>query len=140
MSKYTDLLQEYVNKPYDELLQIASSALATVMPAFDAAADDGNGAKFVVPFMSTMMAVDGKFSELEYNFLNDLLGGGVNYESAKANVAAHYNADALEWVDNLIDSIGEKGKTILLMLVLCFAAVDETISREENAYIAKLMS
>nr|MBR6777822.1 hypothetical protein [Clostridia bacterium] len=136
---FNELLQEFVNKSYDELLNIASGALNVMVPAFNSIADDGNGAKFVIPFMCTTLAVDGSFTELEYKFLNDLLGGGVDYAGAKAQVQAHYSADMIEIVDQIIDACGEDLKTAILVFCLCFTAVDETITRDEAAFIAKLI-
>ena len=139
IAKFNALMQEYVDKSYDELYNIANEALAISMDFFNSAAKDGNGAPYVVLFLSTILAIDGKFTELEYKFLNELLGGGVDYNAAKANVQSHYNDEAFNLADKLIDSCNDDMKTTLLMLVTCFAAVDQTISVEEARYIAKLM-
>lgn len=139
IDKFNALMQEYVDKSYDELFQIADSAMNDAMNHFNGIAKDGNGAPYVVLFISTILAMDGKFTELEYKFLNDLLGGGVNYESAKANVQSHYNDEAFDIADKIIDSCDSDMKTTLLVLVSCFAAVDHKISVEEARYIAKLL-
>ena len=139
VAKFNALMQEYVDKSYDELFEIANQSLSVAMEAFNKLAKDGNGAPYVVLFISTVLAMDGKFTELEYKFLNELLGGGVDYNSAKANVQSHYSDEAFDLADKLIDSCPDDFKTVLLMLVTCFAAVDKTISVEEVRYIAKLM-
>ena len=139
VAQFNALMQEYVNKSYNELYEIANHALAGAMNVFNQAAKDGNGAPYVVLFISTVLAIDGKFTELEYKFLNDLLGGGVDYNAAKANVQSHYSDEAVELADKLIDSCNTEVKSTLLMLVTCFAAVDQTITVEEARYIAKLM-
>jgi hypothetical protein len=72
--------------------------------------------------------------------LNDLLGGGVDYDAAKANVQAHYSDDAINFVDQIIDACPAEMKAVLLTLVTCFAAVDETVSVDENRFILKLMA
>ena len=140
LEKFNALMQEYVNKSYDELLSIANNALGLAMNVFNEIAEDGNGAPYVVPFMSTTLAIDGKFTDLEYKFLNDLLGGGVDYDAAKANVQSHYSDDAVEFVDKIIDACPSEMKAVLLTLVTCFAAVDETISVDEKRFILKLMA
>jgi hypothetical protein len=139
VERFNALMQDYVDKSYNELYDIASKSLSIAMDVFNKIAKDGNGAPYVVLFISTVLAMDGKFTELEYKFLNDLLGGGVNYESAKANVQSHYSDEAFDLADKLIDSCTDDFKTVLLMLVTCFAAVDKTITVEEARYIAKLM-
>ncbi len=140
LEKFNALMQEYVDKSYDELFNIASNALSIVMDVFNKVAKDGNGAPYAVLFMSTTLAIDGKFTELEYKFLNDLLGGGLDYEAAKSSVQAHYNDEAINLVDKIIDSCDADLKATLLVLVTCFAAVDETISVDEKRYIVKLMA
>ena len=139
VAKFNALMQEYVDKSYDELFEIAEQSLSIAMDVFNKIAKDGNGAPYVVLFISTVLAMDGKFTELEYKFLNDLLGGGVDYNSAKANVQSHYNDEAFDLADKLIDSCPTEFKSVLLMLVTCFAAVDKTITVEEARYIAKLL-
>lgn len=139
VAKFNALMQEYVDKSYNELYEIASQSLAIAMDVFNKIAKDGNGAPYVVLFLSTTLAIDGKFTELEYKFLNDLLGGGVDYNSAKANVQSHYNDEAFDLADKVIDSCPQDMKTVLLMLVTCVAAVDKTITVEEARYIAKLL-
>ena len=114
LEKFNALMQEYVNKSYDELLSIANNALGIAMEIFNGIAKDGNGAPYVVPFMSTTLAIDGKFTELEYKFLNDLLGGGVDYDAAKANVQSHYSDDAINFVDQIIDACPAEMKAVLL--------------------------
>ena len=138
VAKFNALMQEYVDKSYDELFEIANQSLSVAMDVFNKIAKDGNGAPYVVLFISTVLAMDGKFTDLEYKFLNDLLGGGVDYNAAKANVQSHYSDEAFELADKLIDSCNTEVKSTLLTLVTCFAAVDQTITVEEARYIAKL--
>lgn len=137
---YNKLLQDYVNAPYDVLLAVANDSLAKVMPVFNEIAEDGNGASIVLPFICTALAVDGKFSELEYKFIKDLLEIDQSYDYFKSVVQNYYSAEWINAVDGLIDSCPEELKTALLSFCLAFVSVDEKISKEENAFIAKLMA
>ena len=138
MSKFNQLLQDYVNKPYEELLELANGSIQVLIPAFEQR-DVGDWATFIMPFICTSLAIDGKLTELEYRFLNDLLGANFNYQEAKEVVGVHYDANIIQLVDQMIDACGERVKAALLMFCLCFTAVDETISREEAAFISLLM-
>ena len=138
-NNYNDLLKSFVNKSYDELLSIANASLATVMPMFNEIAEDGNGAGIVLPFICTSLAVDGKFSELEYQFVKDLLEIDQSYDYFKGVIADFYSDEWFNAVDALLDSCPEEIKTALLAFCLAFVSVDETITREENQFIAKLM-
>lgn len=137
---YNQLLQEYVNAPYDVLLAVATEALNKVMPVFSEIAEDGNGASIVLPFICTTLAVDGKFTELEYKFIKDVTGLELSYDELRNLVQQFYSAEWINAVDNLIDNCPNEVKQSLLSFCLAFVSVDEHISREENAFIAKLMA
>lgn len=134
-----DILQEIVNQDYDQLLQNAIGALNDVMPFFNQVADDGDGAKFVVPIICTVMASDGRFSELEYKFIKQLINSDLSYDQFKGVIQQYYTQEWMDTVDKIIDACDKKTKSTLLCLCSYFAAVDETISKEETAFIKKLV-
>ena len=136
---FNEILQEIVNQSYEQLLQNASDALGDLMPFFNEAADDGNGAKFIVPVICTVMAADGKFSQLEYKFIKELVNSDMSYDQFKGVVQQYYTESWRNTVDQLIDACDTKTKASLLCLCTYFAAVDETISKEETAFLRKLM-
>ena len=142
MSKvtYEQLMQNYVNAPYDVLLSVANSSLEKLMPYFAEFAEDGNGANVLLPLLCVTVAVDGKFSELEYKFVKDVTGIDETYDNFKNFVQQFYADEWFETVDKLIDSCPDEIKNSLLSFCLSFTAVDEKISREENAFIAKLIA
>ena len=131
------LLQDFVNEPYENLLGMARSAFAELKPVFDQASQDGNGSNLLIGLFATSLAVDGKLTELEYKFVNDLFGN-ISYEDVKSLVEMHYKAEMVDLMNNLVDSCGVELKSKLLTLCCCFLAVDETISRDEIAFILKL--
>ena len=137
---YSKLLQDYVNAPYDVLLAVANDSLAKIMPVFNELAKDGNGAGLVLPFICTALAVDGKFTELEYKFIKDLLEVDQSYDYFKEVVQQYYSAEWINAVDGLLDSCPAELQNALLSFCLAFVAVDEKISKEENAFIAKLIA
>ena len=139
-NSYDEILKKYVNAPYSTLLSIANESLSIVMPVFNGVAKDGNGAGLVLPFICTAIASDGKFSELEYRFIKDVTGVNKSYNEFKQIIQEYYTDEWIEAVDNLIDKCPDEMKIHLVSFCLTFVAVDETITREENAYIAKLLS
>ena len=102
--KYNQLMQQYVNAPYEVLLAVANASLNKVMPFFNSFADDGNGAGIVLPFICISIAADGKFSELEYKFISELLGIDKSYDYFKTVIQQYYSDRWLEAIDKLIDS------------------------------------
>lgn len=139
-NSFNDLLQDFVNKPYQELLNIANGALEVIAEGLKQVSPNNNAADLILPFLATTLAVDGKYSQLEHGFLNDVIQGDVSYEEGKACMQSYYNTEIFEFVDQMIDSCGDELKNALIIFCLCFAAVDETITREEGAYIAKLLA
>ena len=137
---YDQLMQNYVNAPYSVLLATANDALSQIMPIFNDIAKDGNGASVVLPFICTAIAVDGHFTELEYRFIKDVTGVNYSYDEFKNIIQDYYTSEWVNAIDHLADSCPENIKTALLTFCLTFVAVDEKISREENAFIAKLMA
>ena len=109
---YDQLMQNYVNASYDTLLGVANNNLDDLMPYFSKYSDDGNGASLLLPFICTALAVDGKFTQLEYRFVKEVTGIDISYDEIK---------------------------TSLLSFCLAFLAVDEKISKEENGFISKLL-
>lgn len=136
---YQQLLQEYVNAPYESLLAVAITSIDEVMPIFDQVAEDGNGANIALPFICITVASDGNFTELEYKFIKDVTGLDKDYSEFKEMVQHFYTAEWMTAANELIDSCHPEIKERILNFCLAFAAVDETITREESVFIAALM-
>jgi hypothetical protein len=139
-STFNDLLQDFVNKSYEELVSIANGALEVIVEGLNKVSGEANAADLILPFIATTLAVDGQYTQLEHNFLNAVIDGSLTYEEGKNCMQAYYNVEIFELVDKMIDACGQELKNAFVIFCLCFAAVDETITREEGAYIAKLLA
>lgn len=137
---FEQLMQKYVNAPYSVLLSVARESVNTAMPVFSKVAKDGNGASILLPFLCVVVAVDGKFSELEYRFIKDVTGIDETYEGFKNFVQQFYSDEWVETIDKMVDACPDEIRTSLLSFAIALAAVDETISRVETAFIAKLIA
>ena len=137
---FNDLLQDFVNKSYEELVSIANGALEVIVEGLNKVSGEANAADLILPFIATTLAVDGQYTQLEHNFLNAVIDGSLTYEEGKNCMQAYYNVEMFELVDKMIDACGQELKNAFVIFCLCFAAVDETITREEGAYIAKLLA
>lgn len=132
-----EILQDFVNEPYENLVAMAKEAILELGPIFKDISKDGNGSQALVAFMATSLAVDGKLSELEYKFVCDILGD-FTYDEVKALAAMHYSDEMVAALDELADSCPTELKSKLVLFCCCFLAVDETISREEVAFVKRL--
>ena len=131
------ILQDFVNEPYENLLGMAQHSFSELKPIFDKASPDGQGSKLLIGLMATSLAIDGHLTELEYKFVKDIFGD-FSFEEIKQLVQMHYSAEMLKLMDDLVDSFPGDLKARLLTFCCCFLAVDGTISRDEVAFVHKL--
>lgn len=137
-----DIMQKYVNLTYDELVAVAKEDIKASYDAIKEACDGNkeNIFNIYLGLISTTMAADGKFTELEYQFFKDCMFYEGSYEDAKEVIQISYSDEMMNLVDGAIDCIRDANvKSHLLSLCLCAMSVDEKISREETAYLYKLM-
>ena len=142
MANFNELLQNYVDKSYDELVGLARASIAAFSDDLQSIFPDGtDSAQVIAIIISSCIGVDGKFSTLEYKFMCDLLGCGdkFSYEDLKDIVQSHYGAESIALTDSLADVLSDDKKAALISFCLCFLAVDETIERNEVAFVIKLM-
>lgn len=138
MATFNEIKQRYVNLSYSQLLGIARENLSKLMPMFNTVADDGKGIKFLLVFFGACFSADGKFTELEYRFMSDLTSVG-DYDTLKGIVQASYNNNSAELADKIYDVCPASLKPELLSLCLCLVSIDETITKEENAFLQRLV-
>ena len=134
-----ELLQNYVNKSYEELVALAKNSLSILIPYFHSLNAE-LGDKAIIHFILTALAVDDGFSELEYKFLCDVLNTNESYDKIKGVVAKNANDQSIALADTIFDNIpNDNVKAELLNLFLCIIAIDETISPTETAMFSKLL-
>ena len=131
------ILQDFVNEPYEKLVDMAIAAFADIKNTFEKVAPGVDASQLMVSLFATSLAVDGKLTELECKFVSDIFNG-VTYNEIKELVEAHHSAEMVAFIDEFVDGCPVEIKSKLLTLCCCFLAVDETISRDEIAFIYKL--
>ena len=139
MSFMNELLQKYVNMSYEELLELARYSLSELLDPLVADRGRENASKTLAVVTAACLGTDGKFSSLEHRFLNDLLGCDSSYEENLRYVRDLGNDEARDLVNNWVDSLSSKQKAAAISFCTCLLAVDETITREETAFIARRM-
>lgn len=133
---FNDLMQKFVNKDYPELLSLAQEAVRRVLPACKAVDEEHEGMAMLTAILLSAVAADGKLSGLEAKFLSDLTGLDADGIDKLTDL---YTSNMVDVTDVLADNCPAELKADILMLVTCLAACDETISREETAFIRKIM-
>lgn len=131
------LMQEFVNKDYDELLALAKQAVTRVLPVCKTVDEQNNGIGALTAILLSSVAADGKLTRLEAQFLGDITGldaAGVD------KLTDMYTGKMVELTDLLADKFSQETKADIMVLVTCLAACDETISREETAFLRQIMA
>lgn len=138
MANISEVMKKYNNMSYNELLERARADFELLVPLFSRLDKNGNGKPYVVIFMGSALAADGKFSPIEYTFVNDLFS--ITYDQAYSLVVKHIGERAQNISDKIFDMCNESLKEVLLDFCLCFLAVDNSISHEETQFIARLLA
>ena len=131
------LMQEFVNKDYDELLALAKQAVTRVLPVCKTVDEQNNGIGALTAILLSAVAADGKLTRLEAQFLGDITGldaAGVD------KLTDMYTGKMVELTDLLADKFSQETKADIMVLVTCLAACDETISREETAFLRQILA
>lgn len=134
---FNTLMQEFVNKSYEELLSLAKQAVVNVLPACKAVDQDHDGIAMLTAILLSAVAADGKLTRLEAQFLSDITG--LDAEGID-KLTDMYTGKMVDVTDLLADKGGDELKANICMLIVCLASCDETISREETAFIRQIMA
>lgn len=140
MASFQEILQEYVNLSYEDLLSLAKKNFAKIMPCFNSIAKDGNGGSVCVAFISACLAADGELSSLEIRFVNDVTNSQLTREELFNITQEFIDGGAFALSDAVYDACPAEVRGDLLSFCLCFCAVDETISANEVAFIKRLLN
>ena len=135
MSSFSELMQKYVNTDYEVLVDLAKEAVHRLMPYCKAVDPDHNGNYMLTSLLLTAIGADGKLTALENKMLQEVMGLS-NEEVQK--LIGMYDSRMPELADYFADNMSDDTKADTIMLITLFAAVDETICKEETAIIRKL--
>lgn len=137
MATFNELMQKMVNEDYDTLVKFGQASLAKLLPICKLVDKDNDGMFLAVSLVLSAIAADGVLTGLEKRFLADALG--MDNDTIQKFISL-YDSRMVELVDKFADGINDDVKVDVLMLITAVAAVDEKISKEETAFIKKLMA
>lgn len=136
MNSFNELMQKFVNTDYNTLVSIAQQAISALMPTCKAVDPDNEGCLMLSSIVLAAIGSDGKLSVKEKQFLGDALG--LKDELVDQYIGL-YDAKMEELVDKFTDDISAEVGANTVTLVAAIAACDETITRDESAFILKLI-
>ena len=137
MADFNEMMQNMVNKDYDELVEFGKIALGKIMPVLTAVDTENEGMFALTSVILSAIGADGKLSALENQWLKDVIGLS---DEAIDNLIKLYSSKMEDLTDALFDNAPTDFKGDLMMFVLSILAVDEKISKEETAFVKKLFA
>ncbi len=136
MATFNEVLQQYVNLDYSDLLLTAKKSLINILPACEAVDKENKGYVMLTSVLLSALAADGKLSAKESRFLGDLLEFDSEYIDKFTDL---YDSRMEEVVNAFADNLSTDLKADVITLCICVASIDETITREETAFLNKLL-
>ena len=118
-------------------MAFSQKALANLIPVCKKVDPDNDGFMMVSSLVLSAIGADGTLTALERKFLGDVLG--LSDENISKYIKM-YNSRMADLVDHFADSLTTDIKADTAMLIICICACDEKISREETAFIRKLLA
>ncbi len=139
MNKLDEILQNFVNSSREELYVVAANAMSVVLPYFtENCNNEDKAAELLAGFIFTVVAVDGKLSKEELQFIKDVFKS-FSEEDLVNMVKAHRNEEMVNLFDDVVDSMPNNIKSELLNLCTATIAVDHNINNVEYSYLIKLI-
>ena len=136
MTTFSELMQKYVNTDYSMLVDFAKEAVTRLMPFCKAVDTKNDGYYMLTALILSAIGADGVLSALEKKMLRDVMN--LSDESIQKLISM-YDSKMPELANYFADNMTADTKADAIMLITVIAAVDEKISREETAFIKKLM-
>lgn len=134
---FQSLMQEFVNKDYEELLDLAKQAIAYVLPVCKKVDPDNDGIGMLSAILLSAVAADGKLTALEAKFLGDITG----LDAQGLDKLTKLYSGRMDVLTNALADAGSKElKSNICILISCLAACDETITHEENEFIREILA
>ena len=138
MADFNQMMQDFVNKDYAELVELGRTAFVKVFPVCKELDKENDGFVLMTSILLSAVGADGKLSALENQWIKDVLT--LNDEQID-NMIKLYNPKMVDLVDSLFDGINSTDfKADLMILVLSILSVDEHITKEETAFVKKLFA
>lgn len=138
------LMTEVLNMDYDEILDMAKKSLPTVLKTIDAMSDTNDESfNMFLNIIGSMISSDGVVRDHERQLYCDLFNSRMNFDQFYDLISGRNDSDLRSSVNGFLDAVGEVSQDVkneFLILLLCFAVVDERLAADEKAYFKELFN
>ena len=143
MNDFDQLMQGMVDEPYENLKKMAIDAIGRLSKGLNATfrnTESSTTSRTILTLIGVCLGKDGKVTDLECRFVNDILDCNYDRETMMGVANLIGNEDGEQIILQLVKVLDQDSVAALVMLAACFCAVDETINRDETAFIRKLLN
>ena len=131
---YKEVMKSVEGLDYEQLLRVTQDALKRVRPVLKLVDIENRGLLLFLNIICASIGADGELSELEKRFVCDAF----SLEEDILEELIKFSGDE-ELVDKLADSVSEDVKKDIVVIVCAIAACDKNMSRNDEAFIEKII-
>ena len=142
MSSFTDAMQEIVNLSEEEKVRLAGNSFLSLMPHLAQFDEKNKGLTLVLAIFGASAGADGKLTHSEVALIRAItnaIGMKLSDENVLELVKASTKEDGYKMISSLSGILDDEGRASLITLVASICAIDDTLSKEELAFIASLL-
>ncbi len=135
MADYTEVIKSIEGLDYEQLLILTHDALKRLRPILKLIDIQNRGLLLFLNIICTAIGADGELTQLEKNFVCDAF----DIDEATLEELIKFPGNE-SLVDRLADSISDEVKMDVAVIVCAIAACDKNMSRNEIAFIEKILA
>ncbi len=137
MKDFDKLMQEFVNTPYNSLVELAKEALTSILPVCKEIDKSSDGFLVLCQLVLAAVAADGELTVTEKLFLEDVCG----FDSKTLDMILRmYDKAMPAYIDKIADKADSKVKEAIVTFVAAVSSCDSNITRGEAELIAKILA
>ena len=142
-SIFEERLQNLVNQDDETKVQIAANCFMELYPTFKAVDPDHDGLVVISAVLSTAAAADGQLNKAELALISALYKAIKKPLDQDQIISLVRDAAGSEGAYDIVKTVrgmlDDEGAALLVNLIAAIAAIDDSISRSEVAYLADLI-
>lgn len=142
MATFRETLQGLVNMSEEGKIRCAVESYVSLLPKLREYDEESNGAILFLSIVSTAVAADGTFSAKEKMLVSALFKAQGLEMSDQEMVGLVKNASGqkgYELIQSLSKVLDGESRANLVLFIASICAIDDTISKEEIAYLESLL-
>lgn len=142
MSYFSDFLQDILDLSPEEKIKMIIDSMIEMGPTFKKLDSKGDGNIIIYTLLGTSIAVDGKLTQGEYDFLHAFFKSfdiKMSDEEIIKLIKATSSKDAYLFIKDIKKYLDNEGIINIVKIVSALCSIDNKINKEEAEYISSLL-